>query len=192
MNLVFKIKRRLQFMLARFIRPTMIVGWKLPNGRYLKLVRVSNMTHIDYPKNLEFGDNCYVGHFNFLEASNRLVIGEGCQITNYCTITTHSSHQSIRLYGDAYTKHKDLKGYLKGDVEIGKYTFVGPHSVIMPGSKIGKGSLVSAYSYVDGEYPDFSILKGNPAKVVGSTKDMDEELLDENPDLMKLYNKWAK
>ena len=116
---------------------------------------------------------------------------EGCQITNYVSILSHSSHVSVRLYGDQYRTSKDHKGYVRGSVFIGKYTFVGPHSTIMPNTNIGKGSLVAAYSFVTGDFPDFSVIKGNPAKVVGSTKSLDRNFL-KDPEILKMYNKWAE
>ena len=70
-----------------------------------------------------------------------------------------------------YRESDDLIGYIQGKVNIGKYTFIGPHSTIMPNTTIGKGCIVSAYSYVKGNYPDFSIISGNPAKIVGDTRD---------------------
>jgi acetyltransferase-like isoleucine patch superfamily enzyme len=85
-----------------------------------------------------------------------------------------------------------MKGYMRGSVHIGKYTFVGPHSVIMPGTKIGKGSIVAAYSMVKGEFPDFSIIAGTPAKVIGDTRKVDEPYLMANPELQKYYDEWAK
>ena len=53
---------------------------------------------IEYKKNLKLGNNVFIGHYNFIEASNGITIEEGCQITNFISITTHSSHISIRLY----------------------------------------------------------------------------------------------
>lgn len=161
------------------------------NGRKLAMTRIGNTTFIDHPKKLTIGNNVYIGHYNFLEASNHLTIGEGCQITNYINITTHSSHNSIRLYGKKYTDEIDHVGYLKGPVSIGKYTFVGPYVVIMPGTKIGKGCIVSAYSYVQGDFPDFSIIKGNPAKVIGDTREQDKTFLCEHPELYRWYNEWT-
>jgi acetyltransferase-like isoleucine patch superfamily enzyme len=63
----------------------------------------------------------------------------------------------------------------------------------MPGVTIGKGSLVSAYSFVAaGEYPPFSILAGNPAQVVGDTREMDSEWLEDHAELRELYEEWAR
>ena len=49
------------------------------------------------------------------------------------------------------------------------------------------GSIVSAFSYVNGEFPDYSILRGQPAKVIGSTKDIDTGFLAEFPELECFY-----
>jgi acetyltransferase-like isoleucine patch superfamily enzyme len=167
----------------------MIGGFKRFDGVYLKKTRISNTTFIDQPERLKIEDNVFIGHHNYIDASNGLFIGEGSHIASFVSITTHSAHNSIRLYGDKYAG-PDMIGYIKGSVEIGKYSFIGPHTVIMPGTKIGKGSIVAAYSYVQGEFPDFSILAGNPAKIKGSTKDLDEIYLRENSELMENYKKW--
>ena len=62
----------------------------------------------------------------------------------------------------------------------------------MPATKIGKGSIVSAYSYVTGDFPDFSIIQGNPAKRIGDTRDRDKKYLKENPQLVEHYKSWTE
>jgi len=161
------------------------------NGKFLKDVRISESTVLSFPENLELHENIFIGHYNFIEASNGISIEEGVQLTNYISILSHSSHISIRLYGKNYRKKKELIGYIKGNVRIGKYTFIGPHSTIMPDTIIGKGCLVSAYSYLKGDYPDFSIISGNPAIVVGTTKDLDIKYLEVYPELKEYYDEWA-
>jgi hypothetical protein len=44
---------------------------------------------------------------------------------------------------------------------------------------------------VKGAFPDFAILAGNPAKVVGDTRQFDAKLLAEHPDLKEHYKAWA-
>lgn len=171
----------------------MVGGYKRESdGVFLPKTRISNSTFIDHPKGFNIANDVYIGHHNFIECSNGVKIETGCQVTSFISITSHSSHDSIRLYGAHYQGKSNLIGYQKGAVEIGAYTYIGPHSTIMPGSKIGKGCLISAYSYVSGEFPDFSIIKGNPASVVGSTKDRDLKYLEENPELKGYYDEWAK
>ncbi len=78
---------------------------------------------------------------------------------------------------------------MKGAIDIGDFTFVGPHSVIMPNTKIGKGCIVSAYSYVKGEFPDGVVISGNPATIIKNVAEIDESFLNEHPELKKEYLK---
>ena len=167
----------------------MIQGYKRElDGKFLPLTRISNSTFIDYPEKFEIEDNVYIGHHNFIESSNGIKIEEGCQITNFTTITSHSSHDSIRIKNNP----ESLKlVYHKGSIVIKKYTYIGPYSTIMSNTKIGEGCIVCAYSYLKGEYPDFSIIKGNPAKVIGSVKERDKKILNNYPEIIHYYNKLA-
>lgn len=190
-DLLRYIRARWRFFWLKKRSPKMIYNYIGNDKKIITRTGVSSSTFIDYPHNLQLGKGVYVGHHNFLEASNGLIIEDGCQITNFITITTHSSHVSIRLYGAHYAGG-DMIGYVKGKVHIGKYSFIGPHSTIMPDTVIGKGSLVAAYSYVQGHFPDFSIIAGNPAKVVGNTKDKDKSFLNDFPELIPYYDEWSK
>jgi acetyltransferase-like isoleucine patch superfamily enzyme len=184
-----KIKRRILNFIVSFLRPQMVGGYRRSDGKKVR-VSISSSTFIDYPENLFIENKAYIGHFNFIEASNGIKIGEGVQITNYVTITTHSSHNSLRLYGQNY-KGADMIGYLKGPVKIGSYTFIGPYTVVMPGTTIGKGCIIASHSFVKGNFPDFSIIAGNPAKIIGDTRKKDKEYLEQYPELQKNYDQWA-
>ena len=168
-------------------------GFKRSDGVFLPRTRMGITVTITGKEKLNIADNVFVGQYTFLEASNGLTIEEGVQIGYNNLIATHSSHMSIRLYGDQYDKVEGpLKGYVTGEVFIGKYTFIGPHCTVMPKTHIGKGSIVSAYSMVSGKFPDFSIISGNPAKVVGDTRKLDERMLQRHPELREYYDEWAK
>lgn len=191
MGVFSRLKKRFRYELSRRVKPVMISGFKCCDGHFLDNVRWSSTTHFESIQNLHLSNDVFIGHFNFIEASNGISIGKGCQITNYISILTHSSHISIRLYGKEYHRFPDPVGYIKGSVSIGDYTFIGPHTIIMPDSRIGKGSLVAAFSYVKGDFPDFSIISGNPATVVGNTRTLDQKYLEENPELHEFYSAWA-
>ena len=159
-------------------------------GKRIEHTRISNTTFIDHPQNLVLGKNVFIGHYNFIEASNGITIEEGCQLTTFINMTSHSSHMAIRIYGKNYHQ-PNHEVYERGAIQIGKYTFIGPHSTIMPKTKIGKGSLITAYSYLKGDYPDFAIISGNPAKVIGDTRNLDERQLRQHPELRAFYDEWA-
>jgi acetyltransferase-like isoleucine patch superfamily enzyme len=63
--------------------------------------------------------------------------------------------------------------------------------VVAPGSRIGRGVVVRAYSYVEGEVPDFAIVAGQPARVVGDTREGDGAWLAGHPECRPDYEAWA-
>jgi acetyltransferase-like isoleucine patch superfamily enzyme len=70
---------------------------------------------------------------------------------------------------------------------IGPYCFIGANSIVMPGSRLGRGVLVRAFSYVDGEFPDYAILGGQPARVVGDVRDGDAAWIERHPEAAATY-----
>jgi acetyltransferase-like isoleucine patch superfamily enzyme len=169
---------------------------EMQNGRLLPNTRISSASVIEHEDKLILGDNVFIGAFNFIEASGGITIEEGVQITSHNAIVTHSSHRSQRLLGPAYTTWpvgpgEARPGWIAGPVRIGAYSFIGPHCLIEANTRIGRGSLVCAGSFVRGEFPDFAILEGRPARVVGDSRSADERALVRFPELQVLYDAWA-
>lgn len=156
------------------------------NGKKLFL---SNLIDVSHWNKLDIGNNVFIWHFTILDAFNGIKIGNDCQIGTRVGIFTHSSHHSIRYYNKKYHEvyFDDHKGRVRGSVEIGDNTFVGANAIIMPNTKIGKGSIVSGFSYVQGEFEDFSIISGNPAKRIGDVRKVDYRFLKSNPELVDSY-----
>jgi len=181
--------------LARGLLFRVVFGEK-SRGRRLPNTRISASTCIEHEDLLELGDHVYIGPFNFIEASHGISLGEGVQVTQHCSIVTHSSHRSQRLLGEAYANWPvdrlgPRPGWIGGRVEIGAYSFIGPYSLIEANTTLGRGTLVCAGSFVRGSYPDFVILEGRPARVVGDSRHADEKLLARHPELRPLYDAWA-
>lgn len=92
-----------------------------------------------------------------LSAKLDKICPEGIHIGEYTTVAFRASilsHDMVRNFG--------------ADTVIGKNCFIGAHSVIMPGVKVGDGSIVGAGSVVVHDVPPGSIVAGNPAKVIES------------------------
>lgn len=176
----------------RLTAPRMLYGWRAANGTWLAHTRVSNSTRVECPEHLHLADHVYVGHFNLLDASGGLTLEEGVQVTTHCALLTHSSHQSLRLAGRRYWGAEQPPGFVLAATHIGAYTFIGPHSVVAPGSRVGQGVLVRAFSYVSGEVPDFAIVSGQPARVVGDTRAVDQAWLDAHPESRADYEAWSQ
>lgn len=157
-------------------RPFMLYGYYDQGERkFRKYSRMSSSVAIMNKKALSVGDNVWVWHYSILDATEGITIGEGAQIGAWVGIFTHGSESSIRLLGSQFVKipNTERKGYTRGAVEIGEYTFVGAGSKILPGVTIGKGCLIGAGALVTSDIPDYSIVVGSPGKIKGSTIDLD-------------------
>ncbi len=172
----------------RFHRPHMLQLWI--DGRRLCLSDTADIT--DWER-LKLGRDIFIWHYSILDSGNGIELGDGCQIGTRVGVFTHSAHLSLRLYRDRYfqTDCHHHVGRVMGSVVLGEYTFVGPNSIIMPDTRIGRGSLVTAFSLVHGDFPEFSVISGNPAKVVGDTRRLDWIYLKEHPELRESYQRWT-
>ncbi len=190
MKLIGRIKSKLLYLLLKKIKPEIIGGFKNSNEIFNSNIGISNFTHVSNKNNnLYIEENVFIGHFNYIDGNNaKITICKNVQITNYVSILTHSSHHAIRLFD----KNSLITDYYSdlccvGEIYIGENCYIGPHTVIMPGTRIGKGSIVSAFSFLKGEYPEFAIIRGAPGKIIGNTKEIDKENLKKYPELIKTY-----
>lgn len=189
------LKHRFAALWARLVAPRMVYGQRSGDGAWRPHTRISTHCRIDGRAGLRLGDHVFIGHFNHLDASGGLTIGDGCQITNHVSVLSHSSHRALRLMRERYWGHESPLGMVRGAVVIGDWTFIGPHSLIAPGARIGRGVLVQACSHVRGEVADFAIVAGQPARVVGDTRERDRAWLaaqggQVDPALVAAYEAW--
>ena len=171
--------------------PRMLYGWRHADGRWLPHTRISSATRVECPERLDIADHVYIGPFNLVDASGGLTLGEGVQVTSHCALLSHSSHHAIRLAGRKYWGAAEPAGFERAATSIGAFTFIGAHSVVAPGSRIGRGVLVRAFSYVSGEVPDFAIVGGQPARLMGDTRETDAAWLARHPECADDYHAWA-
>lgn len=71
-------------------------------------------------------------------------------------------------FKDIWPTARDIKEYsvAKGDVVLGNDVWVGAKAMILSGVTIGDGAIVAAKAVVVKNVPAYSIVAGNPAKVV--------------------------
>lgn len=108
------------------------------------------------PKNIRIGEDTIIGDHAFLDGRAPLTIGNHVDIASY-----------VMIFNSEHDLSKEDFSAIEEPVEIGDYVFVGPRAIILPGVKIGKGAIVAAGAVVTKDVPDFAIVGGVPAKVIG-------------------------
>lgn len=112
---------------------------------------------------VKIGINCNIQKVLFGSEPYLIEIGDHVQITNGTKIFTHGGGWVFR---DQYPKLDYF-----GKVTIKNNVYIGNNSMIMPGVTIGNDVIVGAGSVVTKSIPDGKIAAGNPARIVGDTKD---------------------
>lgn len=113
-------------------------------------------------ENLVVGDNVSLGYDNFLQARGGLEIGDDVGTAPGVKIWTanHNYDDPEVPVGDQPETEKP--------VTIGDNVFIASNAFVLPGANLGEGCIVSAGAVVGGKaYRPYSILAGNPARVIG-------------------------
>lgn len=108
------------------------------------------------PTGVEVGEGTIIGQNAFLDGREKLKIGKFVDIAS-----------DVMIYNSEHDINAEDFGAISAPVEIGDYVFIGPRVIIMPGVKIGKGAIVAAGAVVTKDVPDFVMVGGVPAKVIG-------------------------
>lgn len=110
---------------------------------------------------VHIGDGAYIGHFARITAVGEVVIGEEAMLADrvYVSDTGH-------VYEDV-TQPIKRQGLRDGRrVEIGRGAWLGIGAVVVGNVRIGENAVVGANSVVREDVPDFTVVAGNPARVV--------------------------
>ncbi len=102
--------------------------------------------------------------------SGKVSIGQHCLFANNVTVLSSTHH----VYGNGTIRENDAQEQAKDTydpfqpVQIGSDCWLGANSVILPGVTIAEGTVVGANTVVTKDFPEYSILGGVPAKLIGS------------------------
>ncbi len=135
---------------------------------------VGDYTYYDDPEDSEDFERNVLYHYSF--SKDKLIIGKFCALArNLKFIMNGANHQisgfstyPFYIFGNGWEKvtPQDNELLFKGDTLVGNDVWIGYESIIMPGVTIGDGAIIAAKSVVVNDVPPYSIVGGNPAKII--------------------------
>lgn len=114
---------------------------------------------------IRIGNCCGIGAYSHITAINKIVIGNNVGTGDFILITDNSHG-----YGDTdefNCRVGEKRLFSQGPVIIEDNVWIGEYSCILPDVTIGRGCVIGAASIIRQSVPPYSIVVGNPAKVVG-------------------------
>ncbi|MGD0294539.1 MAG: acyltransferase [Terracidiphilus sp.] len=124
----------------------------------------------DHPT-LQVGDNTGIGHGCSFTIGKLISIGSNCNLSGDISIMDSSGHDTDPAARLAYKppKPEDVR-----PVIIRDGVWIGRQCILFPGVKVGEGSVISAGSVVRTHVPPYSVVAGNPARVMFRLKQPDQ------------------
>jgi acetyltransferase-like isoleucine patch superfamily enzyme len=110
---------------------------------------------------IKIGENTRI-HGTCIHAYKKISIGKNCLIAANTQIFDGSGHDLS--FDDVDNRIHTTGGYK--EVTIEDSVWLGANVIVMPGVKIGRGSVIAAGSVVVQDIPAMCIAGGNPAKII--------------------------
>lgn len=119
-----------------------------------------NNVLFNYP---EFGDKLVIGKFCAIASGTKFIMGPANH--RISSFTTYPFHVFGGLWQENTPPHLSQLPH-KGDIRIGNDVWLGRECTVMPGAEIGDGSIAAARSVITGKFPPYSLIGGNPARLI--------------------------
>ena len=131
---------------------------------------------------VHIGNYCYISTGAFIGAANSIQIGNYVGIAHYTFVVDNNNHpvdpekrkehrirvapggEGYNSVGASWEMSENAPIIIEDNVWIGMYCFIGK------GVTIGEGSIVARQSVIMKDVPPYSIVAGNPARVVKTLK----------------------
>ncbi|MFN7022175.1 MAG: DapH/DapD/GlmU-related protein [Phycisphaerales bacterium] len=112
-------------------------------------------------RGVKMGRDVFIDPTAIIETAfpENITIGDDVRITAGCVIMSH-------IKAPHYLRETGLVPVVLKPVILEDHCFIGVNSVIMPGVTIGKASVVTSGSVVVTNVPPYTMVQGNPAKVI--------------------------
>lgn len=142
------------------------------------LEKSSNQKRINYfrSKGMKVGEDCLFNTMTFSTEPYLIEIGDHVAIARGTLFITHD--------GGVWCFREELKGAdIFGKIKVGNNVFIGNNCTILPNTTIGNNCIIGAGSVLRGQFPDNSVILGNPAKVVFKMQ-LQKLFYKQNPNLL--------
>ncbi len=137
----------------------------IAENSFLSVVKTENTRPM-----LSIGDNVCIGSNVHISCSRRIIIEDSVLMSDRVFIG-----DGIHSFDDPATPVINQEMKFLGEVVIKKGSFIGINSVILPGVTIGQNSIVGASSVVTKDVPDFTVVAGNPARIIKRYDEVSQE-----------------
>lgn len=117
-----------------------------------------------YNPSIVIGDDCIIGEYNHFSAIDRITIGNGVLTGNYVYIGDNSHGNMSPEDLQMPPCNRGLTS--KGEVVIEDNVWIGDKVAILSGVRIGKGAVVGANSVVTKDVEPYTVVGGNPARII--------------------------
>jgi galactoside O-acetyltransferase len=129
---------------------------------------------------IRIGDRCHIGGNSKLISIEGIEIGDDVTIAWDCTLYDHDSHpldwehrrhDTPREYTDLSDSgdpiaNKDWSRVRSSAIVVERRAWLGFGVTVLKGVRIGEGAVVGAMSVVTRDVPPYTVVAGNPARVV--------------------------
>lgn len=143
-----------------------VLGDKVTVGSYA-IIRPTNLYGGDPGEGLKMGDNSSIGPYSYIGCSGYIEIGNNVMISPRVSI--YSENHNF----DEVDLPMIDQGVTRSFVKIEDDCWIAANAIILAGVTVGRGSVVAAGSVVTKDVPPYSVVAGNPAKVVKVRKEAD-------------------
>lgn len=111
------------------------------------------------PKRIKIGKGTVVGYNCELDGRKGLTIGENVNISS-----------DVKFYTLQHDYNSPSFEAVGAPVVIKDYAWISVRAIVLPGVTVGKGAVVAGGAVVTKDVPDFAIVGGIPAKIIGQRK----------------------